>query len=160
MTEKDLSCRLIQESDVDAVAAIYRVAFAPAYSEVELTRQRVGDERRGAVVAVDGSTAIGTIFFSFIEEDGRHVLFIDRVAVCAQHRRQGVASAMLAWLLHFASRFEHEFAFLLVNGGNTAAFKCYVRSGFVLNDSRLDKQWDYDPLLLRMERSAAGSLGC
>jgi ribosomal protein S18 acetylase RimI-like enzyme len=151
--EKKLSCGLIQEGDVDVVAGLYTRIFSPAYRANEYARERIGNDRKGVVVAREGEAPVGFIYFSLIEEDKRQVLYISNIGVLTENRRMGVATAMLEWLFRHACAFQYEFAFLLVNGGNQAAFDCYVRCGFEISDSRvLRNEWEYDPLLIRMER--------
>jgi predicted N-acetyltransferase YhbS len=151
---KRMICRLIEERDVKPTAALFKEAFSPSTGEVKKTRARVNNERRGAVVAVDGVTVVGFIFFAFHEEQKRPVLLIDRVAVKEDTRRKRVATRMLNWLIEYAEQFEYDFAYLLVNGGKVGAFNCYKQCGFSLNDSRKNTTAldEYDMLMLRMER--------
>ncbi|MGZ8738810.1 MAG: ribosomal protein S18-alanine N-acetyltransferase [Nocardioides sp.] len=61
---------------------------------------------------------------------------LQRIAVDAAHRREGVASALLAGVLEVASRTEAERLLLEVRQDNRAALAFYARRGFTEIDRR------------------------
>jgi ribosomal protein S18 acetylase RimI-like enzyme len=148
----DIRCRLIGEADVQSVANLFASAFVSIHTEISRARERVGREYSGVVVATKDGTVVGAIVFDLGEEDDRKTLYIEQLAVQSEHRRQGICSAMMEWLVRFALQFDYEYSFLIVNGTNTAAINCYTRNGFSVRDSRRSIQVDYDPIILRMER--------
>jgi ribosomal-protein-alanine acetyltransferase len=107
--------------DVAAVHALERDLFgADAWSEASVRAELTGP-RRTAVVACDGRELVG---YAVAAEVGDAV-DLQRVAVRPEHRRRGLAHALLTAALDGAPR-----VLLEVAAGNTGALALYAAEGF------------------------------
>jgi ribosomal protein S18 acetylase RimI-like enzyme len=90
------------------VLSIMRQAFSEYVGKLDppsgTHRETVGDvqeamRRGGAVIAWQRDIPVGSARFELQSHD----LYVSRVAVLPQYRRQGVASAIIGWLEEYAS---------------------------------------------------------
>ena len=93
----DVSIRLGLASDVASIADMSReeIEYGLPWSWVpDRVARAVRDPETNVIVAEQGGTLVGFGIMSYRGEEAHLLLF----AVRASHRRQGVGSAMLAWL--------------------------------------------------------------
>jgi ribosomal-protein-alanine N-acetyltransferase len=120
---------LARPADARAIAALSRVAIEhglrSAWTEARV-RRAIADRATNVLVARRGGAVIGFALLHYVD-DAAHLLLL---GVAAEHRRQGVASALIAWLdetLRVAGilRIQVE-----VRAGNDVALAFYARLGF------------------------------
>ena len=117
-------------ADAEALAAIEEACFAHPWSETALLEEVDNPNARFFVAERDG--IVGYAGMHIGGDEG----FIDNVAVSPDHRRQGVATALMAALLT-CGREEHLYRLTLeVRLSNEAAIALYERHGFVKDGVR------------------------
>ncbi|HLN77579.1 MAG TPA: ribosomal protein S18-alanine N-acetyltransferase [Nocardioidaceae bacterium] len=144
--------------DVPALAALEAELFgADAWSEAAVMGEVEGPGR-DAVVAVDGGRALG---YAVIMGAG-DVADLQRIAVAADHQRQGVARALLDEVLAHAAGDGADRMLLEVSTANAAALAFYAAAGFVEIDRRRRYYRDgTDAVVMRhsLRRAACGGRG-
>jgi ribosomal-protein-alanine N-acetyltransferase len=111
--------------DVAAVAALERELFAAdAWSAASVLEEFTGP-RRVAVVAVLPGDGVGRLVGYAVAARAGDVVDLQRVGVHPDHRRRGLARALLAATLDAEAR-----TLLEVSADNTAAIAFYVAEGF------------------------------
>lgn len=123
-----MTLRPATADDVDAVAALEAEVFgADAWSRAAVRSELTG-ERRVALVAC----APDVVGYAVTVSAG-DVVDLQRIAVRPEHRRQGLASRLLAAVSELAGG---DRMLLEVRAGNTAALAFYAAEGFAEIDRR------------------------
>jgi ribosomal-protein-alanine N-acetyltransferase len=118
-----VTLRTATADDVAAVHALETHAFgADAWSE-QSVREELTGPRRVAVVACVAEAVVGYA----VTSSAGDVLDLQRVAIHPEHRRRGLARALLATVLRDA---EGDRVLLEVSTGNQAALAFYAAEGF------------------------------
>jgi ribosomal protein S18 acetylase RimI-like enzyme len=126
----DLSIRPAGASDVDTVLAFWPAAGAPpsATDEAESVRCAVAEGR--LLLAELGGELVGTVYAGF---DGwRGELY--RLAVRPDHRRRGIASALVAEGHRYLDRRGAKRISVLVERADEQAVKFWTAAGYGLDD--------------------------
>lgn len=121
-----MTIRPATADDVEAVTALEASLFGPDAWSTESVREELTGDRRTAVVASNPSV----VGYSVTALSG-DVTDLQRIAVAREHRRQGLAHALLAVVLP-----EHGRVLLEVSATNGAALAFYAAEGFVEIDRR------------------------
>ncbi len=108
-----------------AIAALERQCFSDPWS-VEMLRPELPDDSHEFLLAVDGETLIGYVGLMTVLDEG----YLSNVAVAPEHRRHGIAEALLKALLMRARARKLAFVTLEVRAGNTPAQTLYRKLGF------------------------------
>ncbi|MBR3293065.1 MAG: ribosomal protein S18-alanine N-acetyltransferase [Oscillospiraceae bacterium] len=114
----DLSC-------LDAVEKIEELCFSLPWTREQLGTAMV-DERQIFLVAEDVGEILGYVSMMFVLDEA----YIGNVAVAPEHRRRGVASALLESLLQRVKAMGLAFVTLEVRATNMPAIALYEQFGF------------------------------
>jgi ribosomal-protein-alanine N-acetyltransferase len=155
--------RVATPADVDLVADLEAEVFGrEAWSPGAVAAEFDGLGRtREILLAYDGATPVGYACLMHVAG----VADVQRIAVVTAARRHGVASALLARLLHLAERHDCQRILLEVAADNRPALAFYRRWGFA-EVSRRSRYYahDIDAIVLarptRREAQAARHNGC
>lgn len=118
-------CRKMQESDVSNIADIEKENFSIPWSEASLLKE-VNNENSLFVVAEFEGNIAGYAGMYLIGTEGD----ITNVVVSHIYRRNGIASAIIEYIVEYAKSFGITDITLEVRVGNTAAIKLYEKYGF------------------------------
>lgn len=122
--------REYKKGDEIAIAAIEEECFSLPWS-----RQGIIDalwEGARFLVFEEGGEILGYVGIRFVLDEG----YIYNVAVKKEHRRQGVAQALLGKLDELAEELKLSFVSLEVRESNTAAVSLYEKMGYGKNGIR------------------------
>ena len=108
-----------------AIAELERQCFSDPWS-VEMLRPELPDDSHEFLLAVEGDKLIGYVGLMTVLDEG----YLSNVAVASEHRRQGIAEALLKALLMRARARKLSFVTLEVRAGNTPAQTLYRKLGF------------------------------
>jgi ribosomal-protein-alanine N-acetyltransferase len=113
------------EEHLDALAELDALCFADPWTREGLKAELTSDTARFAVAVLDGRAA-GCA--------GMHCIcgecYIDKVAVHPEFRRQGIAQALVQYLIDYAIEQNGEFITLEVRQSNAPAIALYNKLGF------------------------------
>ena len=115
----------MQETHLDAVAALEKVCFAAPWTREGLAEELQNPQAHFLVAAMRGDTA-GYIGVQEICGEG----YVTNVAVLPQYRRQGIGECLVREAIRGAKMRGCEFLSLEVRVGNDAAVRLYERLGF------------------------------
>lgn len=121
----------MEQSHIDALAAIEQVCFADPWSAAAL-REELSNPHAVFRVAVEGDAVLGYVGMHHLVDEG----FITNVAVAPEARRRGVARALLAQLAAYGAENRLYRITLEVRVDNTAARALYEGEGYVLDGVR------------------------
>ena len=107
------------------LAALERACFSAPWTRAQLAGQ-LPDDRHVFLIAAAGETVLGYANFLHVLDEGD----IGNVAVAPEHRRQGIADALLDALCARAAALDLAFLTLEVRPSNTAAIALYESFGF------------------------------
>ena len=105
--------------------ALERACFSAPWTRAQLASQ-LPDDRHVFLIAAAGETVLGYANFLHVLDEGD----IGNVAVAPEHRRQGVADALLDALCARAAALDLAFLTLEVRLSNAPAIALYERLGF------------------------------
>lgn len=115
----------MNEKHLDALARLDKLCFSDPWTRAGLQAELVSDTACFAVAVLEG-TAVGCA--------GMHCVcgecYIDKVAVHPDCRRQGIAQALVQYLIDYAVQNHAEFITLEVRQGNVPAIALYRKLGF------------------------------
>ena len=120
-----LVIRKADRSCLDAVEKIEELCFSLPWTREQLGTAMV-DERQIFLVAEDVGEILGYVSMMFVLDEA----YIGNVAVAPEHRRRGVASALLESLLQRAKAMGLAFVTLEVRATNMPAIALYEQFGF------------------------------
>jgi len=121
-----LTIRTMTPRDLNAVNAIESVSFGSPWRPTSYARA-IRETRQQFFTAERHGYIVGYAGF-WVEHDMAHIA---KVAVHPDYRRQGIATAMLKYLLDQIRRFGLGRAYLEVRRSNAGAQELYRRFGFV-----------------------------
>lgn len=121
----DLEIRAANEGDLDAVHRIESESF-PVPWRREFFESELFASGRYALVAVRGRRVIGYVFAMWIFDE----MHINKIAVTASERRQGIADKLMDHCFEFARRNGVTLMSLEVRQSNTGAQEFYKKRGF------------------------------
>lgn len=140
--------RVATADDVAEVAALDRHLFgADGWSDAQVAEELTGDHRAAWVVE-SGPAVVGYVVTMTVGD----VTDLLRIAVRPDHRRTGVAAALLATALAGRPR-----VLLEVSAGNDGALSFYAAEGFVEIDRRRRYYRDGSDAVV-MSRDTSGPL--
>lgn len=108
-----------------AIAALERQCFTDPWS-VEMLRPELPDESHEFLLAVEGEALLGYVGLTTVLDEG----YLSNVAVSPEHRRQGIAEALLTELMKRACERGLTFVTLEVRASNVPAQALYRKLGF------------------------------
>ena len=111
---------------IAGIAALERACFHAPWSENAL-REELGNESNLFFTAVQDGEVVGYLGCQTVLDEG----YITNVVVAPGHRRQGIASALLAALQRGAAEKNLSFLTLEVRVSNEAAIALYEGFGYV-----------------------------
>lgn len=118
---------------LDAIAAIENACFSLPWTRGQLERQMLADNCVFLAALDENGKVLGYVGLLTVLDEG----YISNVAVAPEHRRRGVADALIQAL---ATRVRNKLSFLTleVRESNLAAIRLYEKHGFVLVGKRKD----------------------
>ena len=134
------------------LAALERACFSAPWTRAQLAGQ-LPDDRHVFLIAVAGETVLGYANFLHVLDEGD----IGNVAVAPEHRRQGIADALLDALCARAAALDLAFLTLEVRASNAPAIALYRKHGFQAVGQRRNyyQKPDEDALIEEMRESRA-----
>ena len=121
----------LEEFFVPQVEELERLCFSLPWSHATLIRE-IRDPGCVYLAAADGAELLGYAGMQTVLDEG----YINNIAVSPQHRRRGVASALLSALTARARELELSFLTLEVRAGNAPAISLYEKFGFAAVGTR------------------------
>ena len=121
----------MQQSHIDAVAALERACFSEPWSAAALAEE-LDNPHAVFRVAVEGESLLGYVGMHHLVDEG----FVTNVAVSPSARRRGVARALLAELAAYGREHGLYRITLEVRVGNVAARTLYESEGYTLDGIR------------------------
>ena len=121
----------LEEFFVPQVEELERLCFSLPWSHATLIRE-IRDPGCVYLAAADGAELLGYAGMQTVLDEG----YINNIAVSPQHRRRGVASALLSALTARARELELSFLTLEVRAGNAPAIALYEKFGFAAVGTR------------------------
>ena len=121
----------MQQSHIDAVAALERACFSEPWSAAALAEE-LDNPHAVFRVAVEGGSLLGYVGMHHLVDEG----FVTNVAVSPDARRRGVARALLAELAAYGREHGLYRITLEVRVGNVAARTLYESEGYTLDGIR------------------------
>lgn len=115
----------MEERHLDALAALERLCFSDPWTRLGLAME-LGKPGSVFAVAELGGRAAGYAGMNCVLDE----CYIDDVAVFPKYRRQGVALALMGYLIREAQKRRASFLTLEVRASNTAALTLYRNLGF------------------------------
>lgn len=125
MMEYTGDVRPMEERDVEQVARLDRVCFSEPWSET-LIRSGIGSKLDTYFVCEDQSGILGYCVLRLLGDEGE----IQRIAVCPQHRRLGIARKLMDSMVALARRRSIRAVALEVRESNEGARRLYDSYGF------------------------------
>lgn len=118
---------------LDAIEAIENACFSLPWTRGQLERQMLADNCVFLAALDENGKVLGYVGLLTVLDEG----YISNVAVAPEHRRRGVADALIQAL---AARVRDRLSFLTleVRESNLAAIRLYEKHGFVLVGKRKD----------------------
>lgn len=118
---------------LDAIEAIENACFSLPWTRGQLERQMLADNCVFLAALDENGKVLGYVGLLTVLDEG----YISNVAVAPEHRRRGVADALIQAL---ATRVRNKLSFLTleVRESNLAAIRLYEKHGFVLVGKRKD----------------------
>ncbi len=114
-----------QERHLDALRELEKSCFSVPWTREQL-RAELPDAHHEFLAAEAGGQLLGYIGMMFVLDEG----YISNVAVAPEHRRQGIAAALLEELLRRAEALGLSFVTLEVRASNEPAIALYESFGF------------------------------
>lgn len=123
----DLTIRIAEPSDLDAIDQMEQIIFSPAWSRASLAIELQPHPRRLPLVALRGDLPVGYALV-WIAADELHIVTL---GVRPGFRRQGIAAALLERILASDPAAVSNLITLEVRENNEAARALYGRFGFL-----------------------------
>ena len=121
----------LDEFFVPQVEELEGLCFSLPWSHATLIRE-IRDPGCVYLAAADGAVLLGYAGMQTVLDEG----YINNIAVSPQHRREGVASALLSTLILKARELDLSFLTLEVRAGNAPARALYEKFGFTAVGTR------------------------
>lgn len=113
------------ETHVEQLEKLEKVCFSMPWTR-DFLKSQLPDDRHIFILAADGDTVLGYVGMMYVLDEG----YISNVAVAPEHRRQGIADALITELSERCRALELSFATLEVRAGNAPAISLYEKHGF------------------------------
>ncbi len=114
------------ERHLDALRKLEERCFSVPWTREQL-RAELPDAHHEFLAAESGEDVLGYVGMMYVLDEG----YISNVAVAPEHRRQGIAAALLRELLRRAEALGLSFVTLEVRASNEAAIALYGGFGFL-----------------------------
>lgn len=121
-----LEIKRLEEEHIDEVSALEERCFSAPWSRESFMWAK-DDENSYFTVALEGGRVVGYAGLRFFAPEGD----IANVATAPEHRRRGVASALLEDIIDFAKKRGITSLMLEVRTSNAGAVALYKKYGFV-----------------------------
>ncbi len=128
---KEILIRSMNEEDVPSVVAIEKTSFSLPWSETSFLNE-LHKQHAISRVAVFNDTVVGYICAESVMDEG-HIL---NLGIHPQHRKRGIATALVENILEDLKVRACRFLYLEVRASNFAAKRLYRSFGFVLVGTR------------------------
>jgi len=122
---KEFMIAPMSEKHLDALAEVDKLCFTRPWTRAGLQAELSSDTACFAAAEQDG-TAVGCAGMQCVCGE----CYIDKVAVHPDCRRQGIAQALVQYLIDYAIRNHAEFITLEVRQSNAPAIALYSKLGF------------------------------
>lgn len=126
MAPSDLHIRLAEPDDLDAIVALEEEIFPTPWSRASLALELEPDRGRHPVLALKGGVPVGFALVWAVADE----LHMVTLGVVPAQRRQGIAAAILEWVLASPPAALSRIMTLEVREQNEAARGLYRRFGF------------------------------
>ena len=113
------------EKHVEQLEKLEKACFSMPWTRDFLVSQ-LPDDRHVFIAAVEGEKVLGYVGLMYVLDEG----YISNVAVAPEHRRKGIADALINELIERCCALELSFATLEVRAGNAPAISLYEKHGF------------------------------
>ena len=113
------------EKHVEQLEKLEKICFSMPWTRDFLVSQ-LPDDRHVFIAAVEGEKVLGYVGMMYVLDEG----YISNVAVAPEHRRKGIADALIGELMERGKALELSFVTLEVRAGNAPAISLYEKHGF------------------------------
>lgn len=120
-------------TDIDRLEELEKECFSLPWTREQLISQ-LPDDMHVFLIAELGGMAVGYVGMMHVVDEG----YISNVAVAPEHRRRGIADALIAALITRCEALSLAFVTLEVRRGNAPAIALYEKHGFVPVGERRD----------------------
>lgn len=114
-----------QSEHIAQIEELEKLCFSVPWTRQQLVSQ-LPDNMHVFLAAVSGEEVLGYVGMMYVLDEG----YISNVAVSPEHRRQGIADALINELLSRAKMLELSFVTLEVRDSNQGARALYKKHGF------------------------------
>ena len=114
-----------QLKHIEQIEELEKLCFSVPWTRQQLISQ-LPDNMHVFLAAVSGEEVLGYVGMMYVLDEG----YISNVAVSPEHRRQGIADALINELLSRAKMLELSFVTLEVRDSNQGARALYKKHGF------------------------------
>lgn len=124
-----MDCRIedVQEQQLEQIEQIEKACFSLPWT-IDQLRGQLKDTQHEFIAAMDERGRIlGYVGMMYVLDEG----YISNVAVAPEHRRLGIADALISKLMERSACLELSFVTLEVRCSNSAAMALYKKHGFI-----------------------------
>ncbi len=124
-----MDCRIedVQEQQLEQIEQIEKTCFTLPWT-IDQLRGQLKDTQHEFIAALDERGRIlGYVGMMYVLDEG----YISNVAVAPEHRRLGIADALISKLMERSACLELSFVTLEVRCSNSAAMALYKKHGFI-----------------------------
>ncbi len=124
-----MDCRIedVQEQQLEQIEKIEKACFSLPWT-IDQLRGQLKDTQHEFIAALDERGRIlGYVGMMYVLDEG----YISNVAVAPEHRRLGIADALISKLMERSACLELSFVTLEVRCSNSAAMALYKKHGFI-----------------------------
>lgn len=124
-----MDCRIedVQEQQLEQIEKIEKACFSLPWT-IDQLRGQLKDTQHEFIAAMDERGRIlGYVGMMYVLDEG----YISNVAVAPEHRRLGIADALISKLMERSACLELSFVTLEVRCSNSAAMALYKKHGFI-----------------------------
>lgn len=124
-----MDCRIedVQEQQLEQIEQIEKACFSLPWT-IDQLRWQLKDTQHEFIAAMDERGRIlGYVGMMYVLDEG----YISNVAVAPEHRRLGIADALISKLMERSACLELSFVTLEVRCSNSAAMALYKKHGFI-----------------------------
>ena len=124
-----MDCRIedVQEQQLEQIEQIEKACFSLPWT-IDQLRGQLKDTQHEFMAAMDERGRIlGYVGMMYVLDEG----YISNVAVAPEHRRLGIADALISKLMERSACLELSFVTLEVRCSNSAAMALYKKHGFI-----------------------------
>ena len=124
-----MDCRIedVQEQQLEQIEQIEKACFSLPWT-IDQLRGQLKDTQHEFIAAMDERGRIlGYVGMMYVLDEG----YISNVAVAPEHRRLGIADALISKLMERSACLELSFVTVEVGCSNSAAMALYKKHGFI-----------------------------